>query len=291
MRTVLSGAYTREYQVVADLARTAGQAILEVYASGFEVRYKGPDDPVTDADLGAEEIIVSGLSREFPDDGIVSEERSVSETARRKTRVWYVDPLDGTGEFVARTGEFSVIIGLLEQGLPKLGVIYRPLDDVLYAGIYDEIAWVIRGGQRRRTRVSVAAPPHALRLAVSRSHRHPIIDAVKSRLGVVTEVPCGSVGAKIGLLLSNQADAYVEPSPYTSKWDVCGVEAILRGAGGCMSDMAGGPMEYEEPDIRNRGGFVATNGACHDAVLAAISASELKREQQPRPTEHHREEL
>lgn len=289
----MSDGSTREQEVAADLARMAGQAILEVYGASFEVRYKGPDDPVTDADLRAEEIIVSGLSREFPEDGIVSEERPVSEEARRKTRVWYVDPLDGTGEFVARTGEFSVIIGLLEQGLPKLGVLYQPIDDRLYVGVRDEDAWISEGGERRRTWVSGAAPPHRLRLAVSRSHRHQTIDRIKARFGTtVTEVPCGSVGAKIGLLLSGQADAYVEPSPYTSKWDVCGAEAILRGAGGFMSDMAGGPIEYEGPDIRNRRGFVARNRACHDAVLAAISASELQREQRTRPTEHkQREEL
>lgn len=269
---------SKEEHVVADLARIAGKAILEVYASSFEVRYKGPDDPVTDADLRAEEIIVSGLSREFPDDGIVSEERPVSEEARRRMRVWYVDPLDGTGEFVARTGEFAVIIGLLEQGLPKLGVIYRPVDEVLYAGIRDESAWIIIGGERRRTWVSAAVPPHPLRLAVSRSHRHPMIDVVTSRLGVVTEVPCGSVGAKIGLLLSGQADAYVEPSAYTSKWDVCGAEAILRGAGGFMSDLTGGPMGYEGLDIRNRRGFVATNRACHGDVLAAIPQVGLEQE-------------
>lgn len=224
--------YTREQEIIADLARIAGQAILEVYVSSFEVRYKGPDDPVTDADLRAEEIIVSGLSREFPGDGIVSEERPVSDEARRRPRVWYVDPLDGTGEFVARTGEFSVIIGLLEQGLPKLGVIYQPIGDRLYVGVRDESAWIIERGERRRTWVSAAALPDPLRLAVSRSHRHPMIDVVKLRLGVVTEVPCGSVGAKIGLLLSGRADVYVEPAPYTSKWDVCGAEAILLGAGG-----------------------------------------------------------
>ena len=115
-------------------------------------------------------------------------------------------------------------------------------------------------------------------LAVSRSHRHQVIDVVKSRLGLVTEVPCGSVGAKIGLLRSGQADAYVEPSSYTSKWDVCGAEAILRGAGGFMSDMAGGPMGYEGLDIRNRRGFVATNRACHGDVLAAIPQVALEQE-------------
>lgn len=267
--------HVEEGRVASDLARLAGKAILEVYASRFEVRFKGPDDPVTDADLRAQEIIVAGLSRAFPDDGLVSEERALSEDARRKPRVWYIDPLDGTGEFVARTGEFSVIIGLVEQGLSTVGVIYRPVADVLYAGVADEIAWIVSGNRRKRTWVSTGAPPHPMRLAVSRAHRHPVIDAVASRLGTVTEIACGSVGGKIGLLLSGEADAYVEPASYTSKWDVCGAEAVLRGACGFMSDMAGGPIRYDEAEIRNRRGFVATNRVCHGDVLAAIPASAL----------------
>jgi len=199
-------------KVASELARRAGKAILEVYASRFTVRFKGPDDPVTDADLRAQEVIVEGLSRAFPEDGIVSEESPVSDEARRRPGVWYVDPLDGTGEFVAHTGEFSVIIGLLEEGLPKLGVIYRPIEDVLYTGVRDETAWITRGNDHRRTWVSAAALPTQLRFAVSRSHRHPLIDTIKARLGEVKEIPYGSVGAKIGLLISGEADAYVEPS-------------------------------------------------------------------------------
>jgi 3'(2'), 5'-bisphosphate nucleotidase len=264
-----------EGRVASDLALLAGKAILEVYATRFEVRFKGPDDPVTDADLRAQDIIVEGLSREFPQDGIVSEECLISEEARRKPRVWYVDPLDGTGEYVARTGEFSVIIGLLEEGLPKFGVIYRPVGDVLYIGACDEATWVITGADCRRAWVSRAVPPHPILLAVSRSHRHPIIDRIKAGLGNVSEISCGSVGAKIGLLVSGKADAYVEPSPYTSKWDVCGAEAILLGAGGLMSDMAGGPIGYEGAELKNTRGFVATNRLCHGDVLAAIPASIL----------------
>lgn len=262
-----------EGRAALHLAHLAGKAILDVYASPFSVRYKGLDDPVTDADLKSEEIIVEGLAKEFPRDGIVSEERAVSDSARQRRRVWYVDPLDGTGEFVARSGEFSVILGLLENGLPKLGIIYMPVSGVVYAGVRDEVSWIIRGEERKRTWVSTATPPHPLRLAVSRSHRHPVIDIVKSRLGTVTEISCGSVGAKIGLLISGQADAYVEPAPYTSKWDVCGPDAVLRGASGFMSDTSGGPLRYDEPEIKNTRGFVASNRVCHGEVLAAIPMS------------------
>jgi 3'(2'), 5'-bisphosphate nucleotidase len=108
-----------------------------------------------------------------------------------------------------------VIIGLLEEGLSKCGVIYRPVGDVLYAGACDEATWIVTGAGLRRARVSRAVPPHLVRLAVSRSHRHPIIDRIKAGLGNVSEIACGSVGAKIGLLVSGKADAYVEPSPPT----------------------------------------------------------------------------
>jgi 3'(2'), 5'-bisphosphate nucleotidase len=168
-----------------------------------------------------------------------------------------------------------VIIGLLEAGLPKFGVIYRPVGDVLYVGASDEATWIITGANLRRAWVSTAVPPHLIRLAVSRSHRHPMIDTIKAGLGNVIEIACGSVGVKIGLLVSGRADAYVEPSPYTSKWDVCGAEAILRGAGGYMSDLAGGPIRYVDPQLKNTRGFVATNRLCYGDVLAAIPASAL----------------
>jgi 3'(2'), 5'-bisphosphate nucleotidase len=261
--------WAAEGRVASDLALLAGKAILEVYSTRFEVSFKGPDDPATDADKRAQDIIVEGLSREFPHDGIVSEECPISEEARRKPRVWYVDPLDGTGEYVAHTGEFSVIIGLLKEGLPKFGEIYRPVGDVLYAGACDEATWIITGADCRRAWVSTAVPTHLILLAVSRSHRHPIIDRIKARLGNVIEISCGSVGAKIGLLVSGKADAYVEPSPYTSKWDVCGVEAILLGASGLMSDMTGGPIRYEGAELKNTRGFVSTNRMCQGEVLAA----------------------
>lgn len=97
----------QEERGALDLSQRVGKAIVEVYASPFEVRYKGPDDPVTDADLRAQDIIVEGLAREFPGDGIISEERPVSEDASCKSRLWYVDPLDGTGKFADGTENFA----------------------------------------------------------------------------------------------------------------------------------------------------------------------------------------
>lgn len=115
-----------------------------------------------------------------------------------------------------------------------------------------------------------------MRLAVSRSHRNLVIDKIKAGLTHFDELPCGSVGAKIGLLVAGLADAYVEPSTYTSKWDVCGADAILRGAGGVLTDLSGEPIRYNDAEIKNPRGFAATNRACHQAILAAIPESYLE---------------
>src|SRR5215210_5616102 len=129
-------AYGRELQVALRLAREAGASILEYYDSPLHIERKIDADehtePVTQADRAANELIVNGLSREFPDDGILAEE-SV-DTARRltKRRVWMVDPLDGTNGFIARDGDFAVQIGLAVEGLSRMGVVYQPLPDLLY---------------------------------------------------------------------------------------------------------------------------------------------------------------
>src|SRR5215210_3177920 len=142
--------YERELSVALRLAREAGAAILEYYDSPLRIERKIDADehsePVTQADRAANELIVSGLSREFPDDGILAEE-SV-DTARRltKRRVWMIDPLDGTNGFIARDGDFAVQIGLAVEGTSLLGVVYQPLPDVLYWAVAGQGSWIERAG-------------------------------------------------------------------------------------------------------------------------------------------------
>jgi 3'(2'), 5'-bisphosphate nucleotidase len=259
-----------EVEVASELAKRAGEAIMRRYATQFAVAFKREGDPVTEADLRAHEIIVQGLSREFPEDAVISEEGPLP-TAGPTRRVWYVDPLDGTYEFVSRNGEFSVMIGLALEGQACCGVVYRPVDGTLYGGIVDREAWIAEHGRRTRIWVSSHTEPPFLRLAVSRSHRHPRIDEMKSRIGITEEIQCGSVGLKIGLLVRQQADVYLEPSGNTSKWDVCAPEAVLRGASGRLTDLAGDPVVYGGTNCRNARGLVATNGVCHEHVIEAIA--------------------
>lgn len=262
--------YHKEIEVASRLARQASDIVLSIYATDFAVTSKGKAGPVTEADLRANELIVEGLRKAFPLDGIISEEEPP--TGRRSaTRIWYVDPLDGTKEFVAKNGEFSIMIGLSVNGQARLGVVYRPVGDLLFGGITDQEAWREEAGRRTALKVSSVTIPQHLRMVVSRSHRHPVIVDMREGIGLTHELPCGSVGLKIGLLASDQGDVYVEPSSYTSAWDTCGPEAVLRGAGGRLTDLTGQPLVYGTDDVRNRRGLVATNGVCHDQVIAAIA--------------------
>jgi 3'(2'), 5'-bisphosphate nucleotidase len=263
--------FTRELDEAARLARAAGAILMRIYATDFAVAYKGHDDPVTDADKRANEFLVTGLRKAFPEDGVVAEENADNSDALKNGRVWYVDPLDGTHEFIAKNGEFSVMIGLAVNGQARVGAVYRPVGDVLFGGIADRNAWVEEQGKRRPLRVAARAELPSLRLVMSRSHRHPLTDAIRERLGAGQEMILGSVGLKAGLIATQQADLYLDLSGFTKAWDSCGPEAILRGAGGRLTDLAGKPLRYGGEELRNRRGLAASNGACHDSVIAAIA--------------------
>ena len=258
---------TGEIAEVVRIARGAGAILMDVYATDFSVAYKAKADPVTDADTRANAYIVGELQRAFPGDGIVAEESADQSDALRGGRCWYVDPVDGTKEFVARNGEFAVMLGLAIDGAAVLGVVYQPVTDKLYAGVVGEGATLEQHGASRELRVSEVSDPRQLRLVVSRSHRNRTVAGVVSKLGIQDERQTGSVGLKAGLIAERQADLYLHISDKSSMWDACGPEAVLRAAGGRFTDMAGKPYHYGGTDMRNRSGILACNAAAFDAVL------------------------
>jgi 3'(2'), 5'-bisphosphate nucleotidase len=275
---VNEGEYERELRLALELARRAGEAALQFYGGPLRVEHKEEfDEPVTQADRAVNELIVRSLHEAFPDDGILAEE-SV-DTARRlgRERVWMVDPLDGTKGFIAGTGDFAVQIGLAVAGRSALGVLYAPATDVLYWAARGHGAWVLRptsgagkSARVERLRVTNERELSRMRLAESRSHRGPRMDAVVRALGVRAEVKSHSVGIKVGLLVERQADLYIHLSPKTKQWDTCAPEAVLSEAGGRMTDLWGEPLLYNSPDVLNRNGLLASNGAAHDTVVARI---------------------
>lgn len=272
----ISQTYEREMRVALRLAREAGAAILEYYDTPLRVERKVDADdqtePVTQADRAANELIVAGLRREFPEDGILAEESIDTERRLGKRRVWMVDPLDGTNGFIARDGDFAVQIGLAVEGRSVLGVVYQPLPDLLYRAVEGAGAWIERKGfEAERARVTGHAELAQLRMAASRTHRSPRQDRLIETLGIREEVRRGSVGIKVGLIIERQCDLYVHLSSRTKQWDTCAPEIILAEAGGRFTDLFGEPLAYNHPDVHNRNGLVASNGTAHNQVVERLA--------------------
>jgi len=239
------------------LARLAGQAVLELYHGDFTVEMKADQSPLTTADTRSNEIILAGLAQLFPDVPVVCEETANApyETRKRYKRCFVVDPLDGTKEFVNKNGEFSVCIGLVENGRPVFGVIHAPVADIVYAGGPDSPS--IRqcaGGPVEPIHVRRPAPDEPLVVMASRSHPSPELAAYLERFPGAQRISRGSA-LKFCALAQGDCHLYPRLGP-TSEWDIAAGHAIVLGAGGAMTALDGSPLPYNKPSLLN-GPFVA----------------------------------
>jgi 3'(2'), 5'-bisphosphate nucleotidase len=253
------------------IVREAGKIVRDYHGRPDEIDWKGVDDPVTAADRAVNNFLTRSLQDAFPEDAILSEESNDHLDRLKNSRVWCVDPLDGTKEFIARNGEFSIMVGLAIDGVATLGVVYQPVFDLMYDGIRYEGAKLNYAGVLRPLHVSDVGRTREMRLVVSRSHRNPITDRIKGALGITEERISGSVGLKCGLIASGEADLYLHPAPGTKEWDTCAPEAILVGAGGQVTDCWGRPLTYNQLDVHRRGGLVASNGKGHPDIISQMA--------------------
>jgi len=262
---------TTEIDFAAKVAREAATIVNTFYVGSSEVRYKTDDEPVTEADRSANQHIVARIQAMFPEDGILSEESKDDLTRLTKSRVWIVDPLDGTKEFIARNGEFSIMIGLAIEGRPVLGVVMQPDPGLLYVGAVNHGAYMVEAGERIPLTVSDCEQVSKMVLVSSRSHRQQIVDKIRSALHITSERVSGSVGLKVGLISRQLADLYVHPSPGCKEWDICAPYALLEAAGGRMTDCWGNPLVFNKRDVRAHNGLVATNGLAHDEIIDTVA--------------------
>lgn len=251
--------------LAARAAFAGGRAACAFYEDEqLEIEHKGVNDPVTAADHAANAAILRVLRDARPSDPILSEESAPPQARRLGGRLWVVDPLDGTKEFIARNGEFSIMVGLAERRAAVLGAVYQPTVDRLYLGIADRAAWIVADVQQafagREISLADEAPVSGtIRFVRSRSHPDARLRELESGLGRVETVVSGSVGIKCALIAIGEADLYVHPVPYLKEWDTCAPEAVLRGAGGTVTDCAGEPLAYGKPDPRQPGGIFAAH--------------------------------
>jgi 3'(2'), 5'-bisphosphate nucleotidase len=262
----------RELETAERLAREAAAIILRYVGSGIGVEYKpGNEGPVTLADREANRQIVDGIAATFPGDGLLSEEIPDDGRWLQAERVWMIDPLDGTIDFIRGGPGFSVMIGLVVAGRPRLGVVLQPTTGRLLRVAPGRPAERLEAdGRAQALHVSGVRDVSAIRLVASASHRTEAIDRVRGALGVTDELNLGSVGLKLGLIAAGERDLYVNPASRSSLWDCAAPQAILEAAGGRLTDLAGAPLDYGGPDLKNRRGLVASNGHVHAAVIAHL---------------------
>lgn len=264
-----------ELQTAIDTALLAGKVILKHYADEFETEEKiGADnysEPVTIADREASRLIVDRLAAEFPDDGILSEEeKDDPELRTSKRRVWIIDPIDGTAGFVKKDGDFGVQIGLADNGVPVLGVVYLPFHDRLSYAIKGEGSFIVKDGEPVRMEVSHIQKLSEMKLAMSRNHPSSKMARIIEHFAFRDTVRRGSVGLKIGLIADRTCDIYMHPGPRTKMWDTCAPQIILEEAGGRFTDLFGYEIRYDRADLQNHNGLLATNGAVHESIIESL---------------------
>ena len=249
-------------KVAVEAAVRGGRAVMDEYAGEIRCSTKDDDSPVTSADLKSNEAVKAVLARTpMP---VLSEEDDYKR--EEAGRIWIVDPLDGTADFVDRTGEFTVMVALVSDGVPVIGAINQPAAGVTYAAEKGGGAW--RGDGSRWTRIGVDKAAPADCIAVRSRHHHTAEESrfVES-LGLAGIRTLGS-SLKVTRICEGGAHVYVTFTDRMKEWDTAASWCVIHEAGGRMTDMAGGPLEYNRPDVFHRNGILATNGSIHDYVVS-----------------------
>lgn len=236
---------------LVSVARKAGAVILDIYNRDFETLRKADRSPVTEADTAAEVVILEALARLAPDVPAVAEEQCAKDGVplAAPRRFFLVDPLDGTKEFIARNGEFTVNIALIEDGRPVLGVVYLPATDACYAGVNGRAERSLGGGALEP--IAARTPPqNGLIMAISRSHADGEVERAKARGFRVADTIVAGSSLKFCRIAEGAADLYPRFGN-TMEWDTAAGQAVLEAAGGRVETAEGAPLGYGKPGFRN----------------------------------------
>jgi 3'(2'), 5'-bisphosphate nucleotidase len=250
----MSATLSPRLQTLVRIAQAAGIVVMRHYEAGCDARVKADRSPVTDADEEAEKLILAELAAAFPDVPVVAEEEAAAgRIVAVGSRFFLVDPVDGTKEFVKRGGEFTVNIGEVMDGQPVSGVVFAPAIGRLFVGAVGEGAFEISSGALRV--IAARAPaPDGLVAVSSRSHPDAKTDELLKTLSIKGHTNAGS-SLKFCLVAAGEADIYPRAGQ-TMEWDTAAGHAVLRAAGGKVTNWDGTPFLYGKPGFLN-GPFIA----------------------------------
>lgn len=265
-----------ELGAALEAAVMAGAAVLDIYdknAGGSEKKEDG--SPVTGADLASHRILTGLLSKTGR--AVLSEEDAGQGTIPRAGRaesetLWIIDPLDGTSDFIDRTGEFTIMVALIKEKRPVLGVILWPTSNTIFAAQKGRGAFRHDAEGWRRIAVTDTSALSECRMVGSRHHLTDQERGFIAGLGVKEFVSIGS-SLKVGMISSGEAEAYITTTDKIKEWDTAASHCIITEAGGMMTDVRGRDLTYNNEDVHHRHGVLATNGAVHGRIVSEFALS------------------
>jgi len=242
----------------------AGKIILNYYQSEYTVKHKGIGNPVTQADIETDVYLKNYLTEAYPHYGWLSEETRDSPERLEKERVWVVDPLDGTKEFIEGVPNFAISIGLVENGIPILGVILNPVKNDLYTA-------VIRMGMSlngEKTKICKNTNLKEMNILNSRSEtRKGLWQPYRNNFKEL--IPFGSIALKLAMVAANQADFVGSLQP-KNEWDICAGHCMINESGGKMVTTENLEIKYNKPNTLTTPGLVAGDSNAVDAFLKLL---------------------
>lgn len=256
-----------ELGIALEAVEKAGNAVMKIYNTNFSSETKSDDSPITEADITSNMIIKKILSK--TSHYILSEEDVDDKSRLGKRSVWIVDPLDGTSDFVDRTGEFTIMIGLVIDKKPVLGVINWPDGNTVFVAQKNKGAFRYFDGVWEKISVSNTSDLKNCKAVGSRHHLSDQDKSLIDKLGFSNFTSLGS-SLKVGKISCGEADAYITSTDKIKEWDTCASCCIVCEAGGKMTDMSGFELSYNNEFLNHKNGILATNGIIHKKILDAV---------------------
>lgn len=258
----------RETTIALEGIYAAGEAILEVYKENFTTMLKAQQEPVTEADLRSNKILLAALAKtKIP---VLSEEKHDSGKRLEHSTVWIVDPLDGTKEFIKRNDEFAVMVALVEDTIPILGIVYQPTSGLLYLARKGEGVFQKTESGWKKLFVSNFREISKARVVLSKSHLAEKDKQFINHIGINNSSQKGSAGLKVGLICAGEAEFYFNPSDKLKEWDTAAAYCMITEAGGEITDLFGNPLKYNQKDVFHRKGILVSNGVLHSFLVKKL---------------------
>lgn len=256
-----------DLKIAVRAALKAGETVMQVYSGEFTSKTKEDNSPVTEADIKSNQIIKQVL--ETTDHCILSEEDADDPSRLDSRYVWIVDPLDGTSDFIKRTGEFTIMIALVEESTPVLGVIFCPAQKMLFVAQKNSGAFRHINNTWSRIHVTKESRLENCRAVGSRNHLSAEDKAFFDTLHLREFTSIGS-SLKVAKISSGDAEIYITTTDKMKEWDSCASYCIITEAGGRMTDCLGNDLTYNNRIVNHQNGIVASNGMIHDRVTALM---------------------